>query len=438
MNYTPQFNAKQEIALDHLSHRSQVEQVLFGGGVYGGKSWLGCYWQIARRLKYPNTRGLIGRSALKNLELSTMLTFWKLCQDMGMKAGKDYQYNGQLNIIRWFNGSETILMDMADKPSDPQFTRLGSHELTDYFIDEAGEVSEGSIDILDSRTRYNLIGGVPKGLLTCNPHKGWLYRNFYDPARKEHLPDHRAFVESLLKDNTIKPNEAYEAKMMRMPEEIRKRLLEGDWDYDESKDTLFSFDDTRRIFSLEPESQGKMYVSADIAAMGDDKTIVGVWRGLSLIHIYEFVHKYPHEIAKELRDICSRHGVPLSQCIVDADGLGIGVQGILRCVQFNNGARAVDSEHYVNLRSECYYKLSEVMSYGKIACSTLKYEDEIVRQLDAVRRKDIDKERKLAVSTREEIVKRLGYSPDIASMMMMRMHFELKPTLGKYAFGSIG
>jgi hypothetical protein len=78
------------------------------------------------------------------------------------------------------------------------------------------------------------------------------------------------------------------------------------------------------------------------------------------------------------------------------------------------------------------------MSYGKIACSTLKYEDEIVRQLDAVRRKDIDKERKLAVSTREEIVKRLGYSPDIASMMMMRMHFELKPTLGKYAFGSIG
>jgi hypothetical protein len=223
-----------------------------------------------------------------------------------------------------------------------------------------------------------------------------------------------------------------------MPEEIRKRLLEGDWDYDESKDTLFSFDDTRRIFSLEPESQGKMYVSADIAAMGDDKTIVGVWRGLSLIHIYEFIHKYPHEIAKELRDICSRHGVPISQCIVDADGLGIGVQGILRCVQFNNGARAVDSEHYVNLRSECYYKLSEVMSYGKISCSTLKHEDEIVRQLDAVRRKDIDKERKLAVSTREEIVKRLGYSPDIASMMMMRMHFELKPTLGKYAFGSIG
>ena len=66
------------------------------------------------------------------------------------------------------------------------------------------------------------------------------------------------------------------------------------------------------------------------------------------------------------------------------------------------------------------------------------HKDEITRQLDAVRRKDMDKDGKFAVVPREEIVQQLGYSPDIASMMMMRMYFELNPSAGAYSFGSFG
>jgi hypothetical protein len=164
MSYNPTFNTKQQAALRHLSTSSKVEQVLYGGGVYGGKTWLGCYWQIMRRVKHPNTRGLIGRAELKKLQLSTMLRFWELCSQMGLKAGEHYTYNGQLNMIRWFNGSETILMDMAATPSDPDFHRFGSLEITDYFLDEVAEMTKKAVDIIDTRVRYNLVGGIPKGV----------------------------------------------------------------------------------------------------------------------------------------------------------------------------------------------------------------------------------------------------------------------------------
>lgn len=429
------FNARQKLALSYLSPSSKVEQVLFGGGVYGGKSWLGCYWHIIRRLKYPETRGLIGRAELKKLQLSTMLRFWELANEMGLRPREHYTYNGQLNIITWHNGSQTILMDMADTPSDRDFHRFGSLEITDYFIDEASEVSAKAIAILDTRVRYNLIGGIPKGLLTCNPSKGWLYNDFYDPHRKGKLPEHRMFVESLLRDNTIAPDPVYEAKMMRMPEDIRKRLLDGDWDYDGSKDSLFDYADLIRMFEL-PPTTGAMYVSADVAAMGDDMTIVGVWSGLCLTNVYSFIHKYPHEIAAEIRQICTRHSVPLANTVVDADGLGIGVKGILSCREFLNGSSAVDKDHYINMRSECYFKLSELVRLNRVTCMVHSERDEIIKQLDAIRRKGVDTEKKLAVVSREDIVRTLGYSPDTASMLMMRMFFELKPDLNKYAFGS--
>ena len=48
--------------------RQEYKRSLIGGGAGGGKTALGCYWQLKQRLKYPNTRGLIGRAVLKTLK----------------------------------------------------------------------------------------------------------------------------------------------------------------------------------------------------------------------------------------------------------------------------------------------------------------------------------------------------------------------------------
>jgi hypothetical protein len=409
-----------------------VEQILYGGGVYGGKSWLGCYWQILRRLKYPNTRGLIGRAELKKLQLSTMSTFWELCTKMNLTPGKDYAYNGQLNRITWFNGSETILMDMADTPSDPDFHRFGSLELTDYFLDEAAEISAKAVEILDTRVRYNLVNGRPKGLITCNPTKGWLYNDFWTPYKEGKLPPHRAFVQALLKDNTIVPNEAYQKKMERLNERDRKRLLDGDWDYDDSPDKLFDYDAMLQMFNT-TEPTGEGFITCDPAAMGNDRTIIMIWKGMHCIKVIEHVHKYPHEVANILRELASSHSIKLNNVLVDSDGLGIGVKGILGCREFLNGSSAIDKEHFFNLKSECYFKLSEAIGMNRIHFSDHSQRDNIVKELDLVR--DASKEdKKKQVSSKDQIKARLGRSPDYADALMMRMYFELRPNYGKYSF----
>ena len=54
-----ELSIKQTTALDLLEDKT-TNEILFGGGAGGGKTALGCYWQLKMRLKYPNTRGLIG------------------------------------------------------------------------------------------------------------------------------------------------------------------------------------------------------------------------------------------------------------------------------------------------------------------------------------------------------------------------------------------
>lgn len=235
------YHQKQIDALNLLAIDNDCRQLLYGGGVGGGKSFLGCDWQIKRRLKYPGTRGLIGRSELKKLRLSTMATFFELCAAHGLQPDKHWTYNGQDHVIKFFNGSQIILMDLADLPSDPEFQRFGSIELTDAFVDEAGEVSQKCIDILSSRLRYKLINDKPKLLMTCNPHKGWLYTEFFDAKRNGTIRSDRDFIQALPTDNPhVSP--VYLESLQMLPEVDRKRLLEGDWDYDETKDRLYNYE----------------------------------------------------------------------------------------------------------------------------------------------------------------------------------------------------
>lgn len=432
MSFIAKLNSKQETALQYLSIDSSVEQVLYGGGVYGGKTWLGCYWQIMRRLKHPNTRGLIGRAELKKLQLSTMLRFWELCNQIGLKAGTHYTYNGQLNMIRWFNGSETILMDMAATPSDPDFHRFGSLEITDYFLDEVAEMTKKAVDIIDTRVRYNLIGGIPKGLMSCNPSKGWLYNDYWYPWRNGQLQSHKAFVEALLRDNTVSPDKVYEAKMMRLPEADRKRLLEGDWDYDESIDWLFKYDDLLRCFR-EELGTGEMYISADIARLGKDRTVICVWRGLQLVETHELHKKRVDEVVQYMRNLISSYSVKLSNVIADEDGLGSGAVDYLKCRGFQNQKRATKPETYINQKAECYYKLAELIEQGKVILPIAK-RDIITKELDMIRRKRPEADGKLSVTGKDEIKALHGISPDYADAIMMRMYFELVPNYGRYSY----
>jgi len=424
------YNDKQKLALKYLSIESDIWQVLYGGAASGGKSFLGCDWQIKRRLKYPGTRGLIGRAELKKLRLSTMATFFELCAQYGLVAGRDYTYNGQDHVINWFNGSQTILMDLADMPSDAEFQRFGSIEITDYFVDEAGEVSEKCIAILASRVRYKLINDKPKGLLTCNPHKGWLYNDFYNAKRNGTIRSDREFIQALPTDNPhISP--VYLQSLQLLPDIDRKRLLEGDWDYDETKDRLYEYDDLLRCFRPST-TLGDKFITADIARMGDDRTVIVVWNNLHAEKFVVLKHKPINEVVDTINELIKNHSVRLSNVLVDEDGIGGGVVDFIRCKGFLNGSKAV-RDNYMNLKSDCYFKLGELISSNAITFEGT-HKDTIVKELEMIRREKIDSDGKLRVTNKEDLKKRHGISPDFADAIMMRAFYELKKNFGKYAF----
>jgi phage terminase large subunit len=425
-----QFHDKQKEALSYLAIDNECRQLLYGGSAGSGKSFLGCDWQIKRRLKYPGTRGLIGRAELKKLRLSTLATFFELCTKYNLIAGKHFTYNGQDHVINWYNGSQIILMDLADMPSDPDFGRFGSLEITDYFVDEASEVSEKCVNILNSRVRFKLINDNPKGLLTCNPHKGWLYREFFDAQRNNSIRKDRRFIQALPTDNPhISP--VYIESLQMLPDIDRKRLLEGDWDYDETKDRLYEYDDLLRCFRPST-TLGDKFITADIARMGDDRTVIVVWNNL---HAEKFVilkHKPINEVVDTINELIKNHSVRLSNVLVDEDGIGGGVVDFIRCKGFLNGSKAV-RDNYMNLKSDCYFKLGELISSNAITFEST-HKDTIVKELEMIRREKIDSDGKLRVTNKEDLKKRHGISPDFADAIMMRAFYELKKNFGKYAF----
>lgn len=425
---------RQSEALKFLSVDSDVETILYGGAAGGGKTMLGCMWQILRRLKYPGTRSLIGRAKLDTLKKTTMATFFQVANEIGLKAGEDFIYNQQSHIIKFSNGSEIILADLFLYPSDPMMTDLGGLEVTDVFIDEATEITEKAYSIVSSRIRYKLneFNLKPKILLTCNPSKGWIYNQFYLPYKNQNLPAHRAFVQALPGDNIHLPD-SYVTSLTRLPEADRKRLLEGDWEFDNSSDRLYMYDELIRCFR-EPMNVGEGYITADIARLGKDRTVICVWKGLSCIDIVILRQKRQDEVKAEIQRLMNQHQVRLSNVLADADGVGGGLVDSLRCREFMNGSKAVRGNQYMNLKADCYFRLGELIDKNEITLP-IKYQEDIVKELELVRRVDPDKEGKLRVTSKDTISQRTGgISPDIADAIMMRAFFELNRNYTKYAF----
>jgi len=434
INYNFKPLTRQSEALKFLSADSNVETILYGGAAGGGKTMLGCMWQILRRLKYPGTRSLIGRAKLDTLKKTTMNTFFQVANDIGLRAGEDYSYNQQSHIIKFSNGSEIILADLFLYPSDPHFQDLGGLELTDVFLDEATEISEKAYSVVCSRIRYKLneFGLKPKILLTCNPAKGWIYNQFYLPYKNQNLPEHLAFVQALPGDNIHLPD-AYVTSLSRLPEADRKRLLEGDWEFDNSSDRLYLYDELMRCFR-EPMNVGEGYITADIARLGKDRTVLCVWKGLSCIDIVILRQKRQDEVKAEIQRLMNQYSVRLSNVLADADGVGGGLVDSLRCREFMNGSKAVRGTQYMNLKADCYFRLGELIDKNEITFP-IKWQEDICKELELIRRVDPDKEGKLRVTSKDTISQRTGgISPDIADAIMMRAYFELNRNYTKYAF----
>ena len=433
INISPDLTAKQKEALRYMLDDTTTE-LLYGGAAGGGKSYLLVAYAIITSLKYPGVRGLIGRSKLDALKKTTLNTFFDVCSQWDIKSGEHYTYNAQSNIITFYNGSEIILKDLFLYPSDANFDSLGSLELTYACIDEANQITEKAKNVLSSRLRYKLdeYGLIPKLYMSCNPAKGWVY-SIYKESRDNTLPQHKKFIQALVTDNKH-ISKHYTAQLNKLDEISKARLLRGDWEYDDSKDALIEYDAIINMFSNVVPT-GEKYITADIARFGKDKTAIYLWNGLQVAEIVVLDMSSMVDVANKIKEIQQREGVKLSNIIVDEDGVGGGAKDILRCKGFVNNSKAIRGENYQNLKTQCYYKLADLINKGQIGFSTndIKLKELLIQELEQVRRVNMDKDTKLSILSKDKIKDLIGRSPDYSDALMMRCYYELGMSRGKYS-----
>ena len=114
--------------------------------------------------------------------------------------------------------------------------------------------------------------------------------------------------------------------------------------------------------------------------------------------------------------------------------MGGGVKDYLRCKGFVNNARALKNENYQNLKTQCYYKLADLINKGQIgiSCGDINVKNYIIEECEQVRTKDADKDNKLQIVAKDNVKAILGRSPDYSDALAMRMYYEIDSNFGKY------
>jgi phage terminase large subunit len=422
---------KQLYTLQLLAH-SATRTVGYGGSGRSGKSWVAGEWLTMNCIAYPGTGWGLARKELKNLRRTTLLTLFKVFAKYNLMPQADYAYNQQDHIITFKNGSQIFLIDTAYSPEDPLYLRFGGYELTGLVIDESNESPYEAVEILLGRCgfRKNIDYNLPARTLEMfNPDKGHVYNRFYLPYKNNTETVEIKFIKALPTDN---PDPAVanwiELQMKTASQTTIQRLIHGNFDYDESKDKLIESEAENDYFTnAHVKGTGTKYITADIARMGRDSTMIRVWDGLVVIERVEIFKSKINETADAIKALSVKYAVPMSRTIVDEDGVGGGVRDLLKCYGFIANARPLGVGNYQNLKAQCTFTMAGLINARNVyePCENIGLITKIKQEMDWVRERGIDQDGKRKVISKDEVKAAIRRSPDDWDSICMRAFFEL-------------
>ena len=423
-------NEKQKQACRHWLDNS-VTDIVYGGSKGSGKSYLGVSLIFSDALTYPETFYFIARKQLIDLRKYTIPTIFEVFEHWGVERDY-YTYKGNDNYFLLYNNSRVYLLDARYMPTDPLYQRFGSMQMTRGMIEEAGEFSlEAKTNLQASIGRwkndvYNL---APKLLQTCNPAKNYLYSDYYKKDKEGTLESWKRFVQALPTDNKRLPN-GYLLNLERTLTKTQKeRLLLGNWEFDDDPDLLVDYDAVCDAFTNDIKEGTRKAISADLAMKGRDRFIAGSWKGLVVNISVDKTFSPAKEIETDLRNLMKKDGVGRSQTVADSDGLGAYLESYLNGIkEFHGGSKAEDSQ-YLNLKSECGYKLAEKINKREIRIICTKEQEEAIKdELMLLKADNLDSDtQKKRIISKEAMKAILGHSPDYLDMLIMGMYYEIKP-----------
>lgn len=423
-------NEKQKECVEAWN-KPEVKEIIYGGSKGSAKSYTGCMLIFGDAAMYPGTHYFIARKVLKDLRSFTIPSIHEVIEHWGLDPKTYLHFNGMDSFFTLPNESRVYLLDAKAMPNDPEFERFGSMQFTRGWIEEAGEFElkckenlQASVGRWKNRD-YNIRG---KLLQTCNPSKNYLYT---DRKKWENgtLPPHKYFIQALPQDNKRLPPGYIEDLEQTLTGAQKERLLRGNWDYDNDPSALCQPDKIMDIFTNDHIERGERYISADLAMQGRDRFVAGHWEGL-IGHVdIDMQLATGKSIELALKQLKTDKRVGNSNIVADADGLGNYLESYIENIKgFHGNQSAFDRDkQYANLKTECAFKLAELINLNeiKIVC-TEEQKELIIQDLSCLKRENIDADDKTKrLISKKDMKSMIGRSPDYLDFMIMRMVFEV-------------
>lgn len=390
-----------------------TRSVGYGGGARGGKTRLGCTWLYATCCKYPGITMFIGRRTLVDLRRTTLVEWFKMIRDFGVNNCELFN-NSE---IRFTNGSKILLLDLAYQPSDPHSSSLDGLVLQGGLVDESNEIHTSVINTLYTRimadNRFAQL--YPKILETFNPDKGRVYSKFYVPYKNGIVQENTVFIPALAIDNPY-CEAGYVQSILDSGDELAiQRKVYGNFDYDDETDNLLTYNQIIDMFSNVGVA-GEYSLSIDVAAGGDDSTVIMTWCGYQVIECIQINGRDNMVVENAIMALKSRYNIPKSRIIIDAIGVGFGLAKDYGTAFMASSKGDVG---FTNLRAQCYCAIAK--NADKISLSGVPnaYRERLIKELSVI--KKVDKMGGLGILSKEDMKWALGYSPDFADAISMRM-----------------
>ena len=224
------FQPKQKVAEKTL-FADDCKYLLYGGAVGGGKSYWLRWTAVELALYYARTYGI------KNVAVGLFSEDYPTLKDRQISKIqyefpdflgelKSTQAEGLAFYIHKSLGGGKVLLRNLDDPS-----KYASAEFAGIGVEELTKNPRSTFDALRHRLRFP---GVPdpKFFAATNPggvghayvKKLWVDRDSGDPEQELFK-----YIPASYRDNEYIETDTYEKQLMGLPAELRKALMEGDW-----------------------------------------------------------------------------------------------------------------------------------------------------------------------------------------------------------------
>lgn len=337
-----------------------------------------------------------------------------------------------------------------------------------YGFDEATEFTESQVRFVTGWNRSTKANQKCRVVLTFNPpldeagewvvrfFAPWLDETYANPAKDGELrwyamldgeekevekepfihngenitPKSRTFFHAKLSDNVILEQTGYAATIDAMPEPIRS-LLKGKFGAYKQIDPFQVISaawvraaQARWLNSKQPEVIKS--VGVDVARGGKDKTVISTLR----LERFDELHKYPGASTPDGQTVAVlvKNSTGGHKPIIGVDVIGVGASaydqllghGSVLGVNFGAGSDYTDKSgkfRFANLRAEAYWRFREALDPDYGATMALPPDKELLGDLCAP--KWSIRTGKIYIESKDEIIKRLGRSPDCADSVVI-------------------